>query len=50
LGLSEVGKVLVVGKDLNQKGGAVKVVSPGLEGVDDCKEFTVVDIIVSFCL
>jgi len=50
LGLSKVGKVLMVGEDLNRKRGAVAVVLPGLEGMDDGKEFLIVDVMVSFCL
>jgi len=50
LGLSEVGEVFVVGKDLNWERRAVKVVSPGFKGTDDSKEFTIINIIVSFCL
>ena len=50
LGLSEVGKVLMVGEDLNWERGAVEVVSPGFEGVDDGKEFTIIDAIILFCL
>ena len=33
---------------LNGKRGAVEVVSPGLQGVDDGKEFPVVDVVVAF--
>jgi len=50
LGLSEVGKIFMVGEDLNREGGAMEVVSPGFEGADDGKEFSVIDIIVLFCL
>jgi len=50
LGLSEVGKVLMVGEDLNQERGAVEVVSPGLKGTDDSEEFAIIDVIVLFCL
>ena len=48
--MSEVGKVFVVGKDLDGERGAVEVVSKGFERVDDCEEFAIVDVIVSFCL
>jgi len=40
----------VVGKDLNWKGRAMEVVLPGLKGMDDGKEFAVINIIVSFRL
>ena len=46
---AEVGKVFVVSKDLNGKKGSVEVVSPGFQGTDDGKEFSVIDVIVSFC-
>ena len=48
--MSEVGKVFVVSEDLDREGGAVKIVSKGFESADNGKEFTVVDVIVSFCL
>ena len=50
LGLSEVGEVFVVGKDLDREGRAVEVMSPGFKGADDGEEFAIIDIIVSFCL
>ena len=46
LGLTEVGEVLVVGKDLDRKGGAMEVVPPRLQGTDDGKEFTAIDVLV----
>ena len=48
LGRAEVGKVFVVGKDLHGKWGSMEVVSPGFQGMDDGKEFSVVDVVVSF--
>ena len=50
MGLSEVGEVFVVGKDLDWEWGAMEVVSEGFKGADDSEEFAVIDIIVSFCL
>jgi len=47
--LSEIGEVFVVGEDLDGEGRAMEVMSPGFKGPDDCEEFSVVDIIVSFC-
>ena len=29
--------------------GPVEVVSPGVQGTNDSKEFSVVDVVVSFC-
>ena len=46
LGLSEVSEVFVVREDLNGEGGAVEVVSPGLQGTNDRKEFSVIDVVV----
>ena len=47
LGLSEIGEVLVVGEDLHRERGTVKIVAPGLQGANYCKEFAVVDVIVA---
>ena len=48
LELSEVGEVLVIGEHLYQNEGSMKVMLPGFQGVDDCKEFLVIDVIVPF--
>ena len=48
LGLMEVHQVLVVSEDLDGKGRAVEVMSPRLQSMDDHKEFSVVDVVVSF--
>ena len=48
LGLTEIGQVLVVGKDLYGKGGTMEIVAPRFQGANDGEEFTVIDIIVSF--
>ena len=48
LGLVEVGEVLVIRKDLHQEGGAMKVVAPRFQGVDNYEEFSVIDVVVSF--
>ena len=48
LGLIEIYQVLVVGEDLDGEGGSVKVMSSGFQGVDDCEEFPVIDVIISF--
>ena len=48
LGLAEVGEVLVIHKDLYLEGGAMKVVAPRFQGADDCEEFLVIDVVVSF--
>ena len=49
LGLSKVGEVLVISEHLHQKERSMEVMSPGFQGADDSEEFSVVDIIVSFC-
>ena len=48
MGLPEIDKVFVIGEHLHRERGSMKVMSPGLQGVDDSKEFAVVDVIVSF--
>ena len=49
LGLTEVYQVLVVNEDLDRERGAVEVVSLGLQGTDDGKEFLVIDVVIFFC-
>ena len=49
LRLSEVSEVLVVNEDLHQEGGAVEVMLPRLQGVDDSKKFLIVNVIVLLC-
>ena len=48
LRLMEVHQVLVIYKDLDREEGAMEIMSLGFQGADDCKEFSVVDIVVSF--
>ena len=45
----EVHQVLVVCEDLDREEGVVEIMSPGLQGMDDGKEFLVVDIVNLFC-
>ena len=47
--LTEVRQVLVVCKDLDGKGGAVEIMSPGLQSADDGEEFSIVDVVIPFC-
>ena len=49
LGGMEVGEILMVSEDLYRERGSVEVVSPGFQGTDDGKEFSVVDVVVPFC-
>ena len=46
--LTEVHQVFVISKDLDRKRGSMKIVPPGFQGMDDCKEFPVIDVIISF--
>ena len=48
LGLAEIGKILVVGKDLYREWRAMKIMVPGFQGADDSEEFAVVNIVISF--
>ena len=48
LGLVEVGEVFVVCENLYRERRAVEVVTPGLQGADNRKEFSVIDVVVSF--
>ena len=48
LSLMEVYQVFVVGEDLHRKRGSVEIISPGFQGANDSKEFTVIDVIVMF--
>ena len=49
LGLVEVCQVLVVSEHLDQEGETVEIVSPRHQGLDDSKEFLIMDVIVLFC-
>ena len=46
--MMEVHQVLVVCEDLDREKGSMEVVSLGFQGMDDYKEFTVIDVIISF--
>ena len=46
--LAEVGEVLVVGKDLNWERGSSQIMVPSFQGVDNSKEFSIIDIVISF--
>ena len=48
LRLAEIGKVLVVSEDLYGEGRTMEIVAPRLQGADDGKEFTVIDVVVPF--
>ena len=45
----EVHQVLVVSEDLDREGGPVEMMPPGFQGVYDCKEFLIIDVIVLLC-
>ena len=46
---AEEGEVFVVGEDLDWQGGAMKVMTPSLEGMDDGEEFLIIDVVITFC-
>ena len=46
LGAGEIFQVLVVGDHINQRGGALEVMSPVLEGLKDGQQLLVMGIIV----
>ena len=48
LSLVEVCQVFMIGEDLDREGGSMEVVSPGFQGMDDGKEFPVIDVVVLF--
>ena len=48
LGGMEVGGVFMVSEDLYRERGSMEVVSPGFQGTNDSKEFSVVDVVVLF--
>ena len=49
LGGVEEGEVFVIGENLDKEWGAMKVVMPGFESTNNGEEFTIVDIVVTFC-
>lgn len=47
-GLSEVGEVLVISEDKDRGGGSEEVMPPGIKGMRDTEEFSVIDVIILF--
>ena len=47
--LMEICQVLVIREDLDGEERSIEIMSPGFQGVDDRKEFLVIDVIISFC-
>ena len=47
-GLSEVGEVLVISEDKDRGGGSEEVMLPGIKGMRDTEEFSVIDVIILF--
>ena len=39
----------MVGEDLHGEGRAVEVVAPGFQGTNNGEEFSIINVIVSFC-
>ena len=48
LGLSEIGKVFMVGEDLHRERRAMEVVPPRLQGANDSEKLAVIDIVIPF--
>ena len=48
LGLAEIHEVFVVGEDLYREGGAVEIVAPGLQGANNGKELSVINVVITF--
>ena len=49
LGLTEIGEILVICEDLHWKRRAMEIMVPRLQSVDDSKELSVIDVVVSLC-
>ena len=43
-------EIFMVSVDSDDMGGGQKDMSPGVKSVNNCKEFSVMDIVISFCL
>ena len=48
MGLAEIGEVFVVGEDLYRERGAVEIVAPGFQGVNDGEKLPVINIVIAF--
>ena len=48
LRMFEIGKVLVIGEDSEWVRSTFEIVAPFLKGVDYCKKFTIINIVVAF--
>jgi hypothetical protein len=49
LRLSEIGEIFVVSEDLYGERGAMEVLTPGFQYLNNCEEFVVIDVVVPFC-
>ena len=38
----------MISENLDGEGGTMEVVSPDFEGMDDCQEFSIIDIVIPF--
>ena len=47
--MTEIGEILVVREDLHWERRAMEVMVPRLQSVDDSKELSVIDVVVSLC-
>ena len=48
LGLVKISKVLVVGEDLYREGGAMEIVTPGLQGANNSEKFPIINVVITF--
>lgn len=46
LGRTKEGEIFVIGEDLDRKRAAMEVMSPSLKGMDNGKEFTIIDVVI----
>ena len=49
LDLMEVHQVSMICKNLYREWRSVEIMSPGFESLDNCKEFMIIDAVVTFC-
>ena len=49
LRFAEVGQIFVVRENLDWERGTMEIVPPGFESTDDSEEFSVINIVISFC-
>jgi hypothetical protein len=45
---AEIGEIAMIGVDKDREGIPEEIMTPGFKGTDNCKEFSIVDLIVPF--